>query len=612
MEKKKLISFIFFALPPTLLFLACGGGGGGGDSGGGKAPQTSCANVAGTWNTTEQVNATACGEGTYTESLTYNVSQDGCNITVAPQGTNLIFNGTVNGNQISWSGSYPEEGGTTTITSLTLTLSSDGNTFSGSNSWTWSDGASRCSGTTNVSGSRTRVPLVVNKNGSGTVTSSPTGISCGTDCNESFTLGAQITLTAVAASGYTFSSWSGCDSTAGTTCVVTMNQAKTVTVNFSAQTGTQTYSLTVNKNDSGTVTSSPVGINCGTDCTEPFTQGTQVTLTAVANSGYTFSSWAGCDSSSGTSCTVVMNQAKTITASFTALPSGPSLTGPSTATVGTAFTLTWTYSFKGLASTQEGYKLEESTNSSFSSPTTVFNSINNDDRASPKSYSITKNTAGTYYYRVQAYDAPAGLTAWSNTISVTVQQPSITTKTYYSTVDATLVWSDASSTYANTNYGSTTNLGVGNYFEKGAWIDSYMKQAILVYFNTGADLTGKTIVTATLKLTPYSLAVDKNGKYRVCPVANTWNEGTATWNNAPSYYSSPSATANAPTTYTDSSWDVTSIVQEWANQTKVNYGFYIFDVNTQSSNYTWNQITFYYSGESTSESDRPKLVVQFR
>lgn len=110
----------------------------------------------------------------------------------------------------------------------------------------------------------------------------------------------------------------------------------------------------------------------------------------------------------------------TLTVTVNSLPAGPTLTGPSTATAGTSFTLTWTYTFGGLASTQEGYELQESTNASFTSPTTLFNSINGNDRQSPKTYTLTKTTAGTYYYRVRAYDYPAGSTAWSNTLTVVV------------------------------------------------------------------------------------------------------------------------------------------------------------------------------------------------
>ena len=44
---------------------------------------------------------------------------------------------------------------------------------------------------------------------------------------------------------------------------------------------------------SGTVTSSPAGINCGTDCTENYNSSTSVTLTAAATTGSTFTGWSG-------------------------------------------------------------------------------------------------------------------------------------------------------------------------------------------------------------------------------------------------------------------------------------------------------------------------------
>ena len=68
--------------------------------------------------------------------------------------------------------------------------------------------------------------------GSGTVTSSPAGISCGSDCSESYTSGTSVTLTASAASGSTFAGWSGaCSGTS--TCTVSMSAARSVTANFS-------------------------------------------------------------------------------------------------------------------------------------------------------------------------------------------------------------------------------------------------------------------------------------------------------------------------------------------------------------------------------------------
>lgn len=65
--------------------------------------------------------------------------------------------------------------------------------------------------------------------GIGTVTSSPSGISCGGTCIASFASGYSVILTATANTGSTFTGWSGDCASDGT---VTMTQNKTCTANF--------------------------------------------------------------------------------------------------------------------------------------------------------------------------------------------------------------------------------------------------------------------------------------------------------------------------------------------------------------------------------------------
>jgi hypothetical protein len=66
----------------------------------------------------------------------------------------------------------------------------------------------------------------------------------------------------------------------------------------------------------GTVTSSDGAINCGSTCSADYDSGTSVTLTAVANSGYTFTGWSvgGC-TGTGT-CIVSMTAATSVTANY--------------------------------------------------------------------------------------------------------------------------------------------------------------------------------------------------------------------------------------------------------------------------------------------------------
>lgn len=85
----------------------------------------------------------------------------------------------------------------------------------------------------------------------------------------------------------------------------------------------QTVSLSVAKSGSagGTVTSAPLGINCGVDCSEIFVIGTVVTLTATPDAGAFFVGWSGACSGTGT-CNLAMNSSQAVTAQFDTIPSG--------------------------------------------------------------------------------------------------------------------------------------------------------------------------------------------------------------------------------------------------------------------------------------------------
>jgi uncharacterized repeat protein (TIGR02543 family) len=149
--------------------------------------------------------------------------------------------------------------------------------------------------------------------GSGTVTSSPAGINCGADCSEVYDYNTAVTLTPAAATGSTFTGWSG-DCTGTGSCVVTMDQARSVTATFTLQQFTLTVATA--GTGSGTVTSSPAGINCGADCSEVYAYNTAVTLTPAAATGSTFTGWSGDCTGTG-SCVVTMDQARSVTATFT-------------------------------------------------------------------------------------------------------------------------------------------------------------------------------------------------------------------------------------------------------------------------------------------------------
>jgi hypothetical protein len=98
------------------------------------------------------------------------------------------------------------------------------------------------------------------------------------------------------------------------------------------------FTLSVSKagSGSGTVTSSPAGIDCGSTCSHAYTSGTQVTLTASAASGSTFAGWSGGGCSGTDTCQVTVSAATSVTATFNKPPAPkacvvPKVTGKSLA-----------------------------------------------------------------------------------------------------------------------------------------------------------------------------------------------------------------------------------------------------------------------------------------
>lgn len=143
-------------------------------------------------------------------------------------------------------------------TSVTLTAAAaSGSTFGG-----WSGactGTGACtvsmtaarSVTATFNGPGASYTLSVTKmgNGSGVVTSSPSGIDCGSGCSANFSSGTSVSLSAAPASGSTFGGWSGaCSGTSN--CTVSMTAARNVTATFntSGNGGTCANAITFTSN----------------------------------------------------------------------------------------------------------------------------------------------------------------------------------------------------------------------------------------------------------------------------------------------------------------------------------------------------------------------------
>jgi len=76
------------------------------------------------------------------------------------------------------------------------------------------------------------------------------------------------------------------------------------------------FTLTVSKSGSGTVTSNPAGINCGSDCTESYASGTSVDLTATPSQSCTILTYSGACAGNSNPCSVTMSANKTVNVDF--------------------------------------------------------------------------------------------------------------------------------------------------------------------------------------------------------------------------------------------------------------------------------------------------------
>jgi hypothetical protein len=145
--------------------------------------------------------------------------------------------------------------------------------------------------------------------GEGSVTKNPDLIS--------YTCGQSVELIANPGTGYSFTEWQGDLAGSDNPAIVNMNGPKSITALFTIQ----SYQLDVTKDGTGigTITSSPAGIDCGETCEEDsasFDYGTTVTLTAGASIGSTFTGWSGGGCSGTGICIVILDEAKTVTATF--------------------------------------------------------------------------------------------------------------------------------------------------------------------------------------------------------------------------------------------------------------------------------------------------------
>ncbi len=210
--------------------------------------------------------------------------------------------------------SNPNDGGTVSGTGqytqgASCTLTATANTGYTFTNWT-EDGnvaSTNASYTFNVTGNRTLVANFALNTYSITATANPTAGGTVTGAG-TYNQGASCTLTATANTGYTFSNWTENGSVVSTNAdyTFTVEGARTLVANFTLN--SYTIAATANPNDGGAVNGAgeyDYGANC--------------TLTATANTGYTFANWTenGSTVSTDASYSFTVTSNRNLVANFT-------------------------------------------------------------------------------------------------------------------------------------------------------------------------------------------------------------------------------------------------------------------------------------------------------
>jgi thermitase len=180
--------------------------------------------------------------------------------------------------------------------------------------------------------------LLTSSSEGGRIVSNLPGINCGSDCSADFSYGSTVILTARADVGHVLENWGGDCAGQGDTCTLVMVANRSASAVFAPL--QHTLSVSHAGAGSGTILATSFGINCGSACTATVSDGTSLTLTAVAAAGSTFSSWSGACSGSDSTCTMTVRSDVAAIATFHTTPTSRPTPSPGSSGGGKCFIAT--------------------------------------------------------------------------------------------------------------------------------------------------------------------------------------------------------------------------------------------------------------------------------
>ena len=124
-----------------------------------------------------------------------------------------------------------------------------------------------------------------------------------------FAANTTVVLTATPEEGYTFIGWTGSASGNTNPLNVSMNEIKNITATFARI----QYTLTIGIEGQGSVTQEDISAS---KTSEDYNSGTTIQLSALPEEGWVFNRWSGASTNTLQSINLVMDAAKTITATF--------------------------------------------------------------------------------------------------------------------------------------------------------------------------------------------------------------------------------------------------------------------------------------------------------